>query len=87
MTTTRFPMDRHARDDRRREIRYQALEDAARAGRSTNCAQSAHVLQPGGCTDDGTGCICECHEDWRCTFCRAETSVGRTVCSSCADTP
>lgn len=86
-TTTRFPLDRQARLDYRNEIRNQALEQAARTGLSAKCAASEHVQLPGGCTDDGSGCICACHEDWRCSYCRAETPVGRTVCPRCADVP
>lgn len=36
--------------------------EADRLGRSPKCAHAEHADQPGGCANDGTGCLCECHD-------------------------
>lgn len=36
---------------------------AARVGRSVKCGEyGQHADQEGGCANDGTGCLCECHD-------------------------
>jgi hypothetical protein len=49
-----------------------ARREAATAGRSINCGMGNHRRtwrnhtgknHAVGCTDDGTSCICECHDD------------------------
>lgn len=47
-----------------------AEASALRYGRSLKCApfddpqyvQPKHADQPGGCANDGTGCLCPCHD-------------------------
>jgi hypothetical protein len=53
----------------RRECLAEAEVNAARRGRSMKCAGWAAVYGPprhagelGGCANDGTSCICECHD-------------------------
>jgi hypothetical protein len=52
---------------RRAEILDRKLDEARRKaaelGRSTKCGRyNWHAGQPGGCGNDGSGCICECHD-------------------------
>ena len=35
---------------------------AAQAGRSIKCKNENHADEPYGCKNDGTGCICFCHD-------------------------
>lgn len=47
----------------RAEQRARAERDAARLGRSIKCGiDKRHADQVGGCANDGTGCVCECHD-------------------------
>lgn len=57
------------REDSAERIRRRAEEDISRAGRSMKCAGTAmpfgerlHANTPNGCKNDGSSCICECHD-------------------------
>jgi hypothetical protein len=56
-------MDSVARRALRDEYRAIALRDGNRRGRSLKCADGAHTGMAGGCANDGTGCLCGCHDD------------------------
>lgn len=70
-----FPVDAPQRAVVRREMRDKILADAERrirqAGRSMKCAgwggisNPRHAGQEHGCANDGTGCVCECHDQQR----------------------
>lgn len=57
----------------RAEIRRALVADMERtiaaAGRSMRCRQGDHLSirdgQPDGCRNDGTNCVCECHDGGR----------------------
>jgi hypothetical protein len=58
-----YPTDLPGRRERRATIRAQVLAEAEREislqGRSMRCGRyDAH----GSCRNDGSGCICECHD-------------------------
>ncbi len=60
-----YPLDVAERATLRRKVRSVALleaeQRATEAGRSIKCGQwNQHA--PGGCQNDGTNCICECHD-------------------------
>lgn len=68
-----YPTDRVGRVRRRAEIRVRTLaaaEQSARTmGRSIKCSGGAfeqwpkrHEGDPDGCANDGSNCICECHD-------------------------
>lgn len=56
------------RAERRERYRVEALQRAARVGRSIKCggwdgiAIPRHADMPDGCRNDGTNCLCECHD-------------------------
>lgn len=70
--TTPFPLDSGGRARRRAEIRArllaQAERDIAQNSRSMKCAGGGGAYLPmhadveGGCRNDGSTCICECHD-------------------------
>lgn len=67
-----WPVEPQRRAATRRDIRAQVMADAERrvreVGRTLKCygwggmAPPQHAGEPGGCANDGTGCICECHD-------------------------
>lgn len=65
-----YPRDAASRMERREEIRSIALiaaeQRAARVGLSMKCAGEGMAVQhkatPGGCANDGSTCLCECHD-------------------------
>jgi hypothetical protein len=62
-----YPMDRRARAAKRKEIRdahlARAERIAAASGRSIKCGHyQQHADQEGGCANDGSNCLCECHD-------------------------
>ena len=73
-TTTRepYPVDFDHRQMIRNVIKAnlleQALADAKTARHSIKCREGDHrrtdpVFGPAGCQNDGTTCLCECHDD------------------------
>lgn len=60
--TTFAGMDLAARRALRDEYRAIALWEANRRGRSLKCADGSHAATPDGCANDGTGCLCGCHD-------------------------
>lgn len=64
-----YPLHTGERKALRVEFRSAAMAraelQARTMGRSLKCAADNdwnHAGTPGGCTNDGTGCICECHD-------------------------
>jgi hypothetical protein len=62
-----WPLTRAERAAERERIREAALaaarRDALRFARSIRCGERGHHADlPGGCANDGTGCLCECHD-------------------------
>lgn len=46
-----------------RRVHRQADAEAARLGRSLNCGEYGwHAGQDGGCANDGSTCLCACHD-------------------------
>lgn len=70
--TTQFPASKSARTGERQRIRRQVNAEAERRylerGRSAKCAgygglaYPSHAGEVGGCANDGSTCICECHD-------------------------
>lgn len=51
------------RREQRDFILARAEEDIARARRSIKCGRDgAHAGRPGGCSNDGSDCLCACHD-------------------------
>jgi len=48
----------------RADLRSRGLRRAARGWipRSIKCEQGYHARGPNGCKNDGTGCLCGCHD-------------------------
>lgn len=66
-----FPRDVAARTVERERIRARVYADAERLaearGRTLKCSGyggglALHAWSEGGCGNDGTGCLCECHD-------------------------
>lgn len=65
-----YPMDADARMAERERIEAEAIgrarREAARLARSPKCAgwlaPLAHADDPDGCANDGTTCLCSCHD-------------------------
>lgn len=62
-----YPTTTHERARERNKIRAQqkeiATRNSRRLGRSIKCGEyELHADQDGGCTNDGTGCLCVCHD-------------------------
>jgi hypothetical protein len=65
-----YPTDPEARyifrerilGDARQEAIWQATQDVRRAHSSALCAADEHAPAPDGCHDDGTRCLCGCHD-------------------------
>ena len=72
MTSRPFPLDTDARQTARDEIKADCLRraeiEAGQTGRSMKCNgygnqfPRLHSDHPGGCANDGSGCVCECHD-------------------------
>jgi hypothetical protein len=62
----RFPLNAMARAEHRLAIRRRQVEiaeaEAVRLGRMPKCRAEHHASEPEGCGDDGTGCLCRCHD-------------------------
>lgn len=54
-----------ARREKRELYRRVALAAADERERSGKSARGAHSDNPGGCANDGSGCLCECHDPRR----------------------
>lgn len=56
--------ERAAARNRIRAVQREIFEqNARRLGRSLKCGEHGqHANQDGGCANDGTGCLCECHD-------------------------
>lgn len=70
---SRYPLDAQDRAVVRREIRERVMAEAHRQaatlGRSMKCGGWGGIAPPrhagaeyDGCANDGTGCVCECHD-------------------------
>jgi hypothetical protein len=67
-----FPLDAPTRVVRRAQIRGMHIRAAEitshRYGRSSRCLDDSpfdpprHAGDPDGCRNDGSGCLCECHD-------------------------
>ena len=59
-----YPTQAGQRRLKRGELRSRALRSAARGWipRSRNCEDDRHSWDPYGCRNDGTGCLCGCHD-------------------------
>jgi hypothetical protein len=62
-----YPTTTRERAAKRNKIRADQREIAERnsrkLGRSIRCGEYAqHVDQEGGCANDGSNCLCECHD-------------------------
>lgn len=65
-----YPRDAVTRAERREEILGIAIDAArsraAKVGHSAKCAGEGmavqHASTPGGCANNGTSCLCECHD-------------------------
>lgn len=72
-----YPTTTHERARERNRIRANQREIAERnsrcLGRSLKCGEEQHADQDGGCANDGTGCLCVCHDS---EFVRAEKKPG-----------
>jgi hypothetical protein len=55
---------RHAlREQLLAEARERAMRDAVRAHSSIKCGEyGQHATAPGGCRNDGSTCLCACHD-------------------------
>lgn len=55
------------RDTYRRRIVERAEREAAMVGLSIKCRGEGmavqHATAPGGCANNGSGCLCECHDE------------------------
>lgn len=61
--TPHYPRSRAARSARREAIKAEYIRFGLANVSSLNCGAGKHAGQPGGCANDGRGCLCECH-DW-----------------------
>jgi hypothetical protein len=67
VTSVKHPRDRRSRAAARKKIRAvkiaRAEADARRLARSIKCGgYGLHAGEPDGCTNDGSTCLCECHD-------------------------
>lgn len=61
-----YPLNHLARRYRRDQISAAVMErariEARQLGRSIKCQADRHSDQTEGCANDGTGCLCDCHD-------------------------
>lgn len=65
-----------ARGLMRAAVLADAERQAAIAGLSMNCEYGKHADQRYGCKNDGSGCICECHDQPATPYTEQKTTNG-----------